>query len=61
MGSRGRGGRGHGQPIAAAAEMVNAAQLPIRGLSPATLAMFKLLTTPMLEMFHGLNGKCFTV
>ncbi len=32
------GGRGRGQPIAAAAVVVNAAQLSIRGLSPATQA-----------------------
>ena len=49
---RGRGhGRGH--HLAAAAVVVNAAQLPIRGLSQATPAM--LLANPMLGMFHGLN------
>ncbi len=50
-------GHGRGQPIAAAAVVVNAAQLPIRGLSPATQApaMLPVLTTTMLGMFHGLN------
>jgi hypothetical protein len=51
----GRGGRGRGRSIAAAAVVVNAAQLPIRGLSPATRAPAMLLTTTMLGMFHGLN------
>ncbi len=54
----GRGGRGRGQPIqvaAAAVLVVNAAQLPIRVLSPATQAPAMLLTTTMLGMFHGLN------
>ena len=50
---RGRGGRGRGQPIAAAGVVVNAAQLPIRCLPHAASAM--LLTNPMLGIFHGLS------